>query len=428
MNRRDFLKLSSAAGLALGSGGMLLSRAWADGEAIPPTTTTDYTGPLFVMVQATGGWDPTLLCDPKGNLNGSYAEGGILTAGNINYAPIGANADTFFQTHFDKMTVINGVDGGTNNHEAGRRHTASGRLGAGYPNLAALVAGASAPELPMAFLTFGGYERTQGVVAPVRDGNANRLAELAFPGRINASDEMSATYHSEAAQSIIANARDGRSQAMRSQMQLPRYQHTMDTMLTARVGSDQLKLLQEVLPAPNGDNNFRKCELICAAYKAGIGVAGNVSMGGFDTHNNHDANHIPRMNNLLGVVNFLWEEAARQEIADQLVVLITSDFGRTPNYNGDNGKDHWSITSMIAMGAGIPGNRVVGQTDDGHTPVMLDPSTLEPAADPEAEGATRIQPKHVHRALRKMMGVEGTDADAAFPLGDDTDDLPIFSA
>lgn len=421
MNRRDFLKLSSAAGLCIG-GSALLGRAWADGETTPGNPV-GYAGPLLVMVQATGGWDPTLLCDPKPTTNNSYTEAGVKMAGSIAYAPIGTDADAFFGDHHDKMTVINGVDVATNNHESGRRNMASGRLGSGYPNLAALVAGVKSPESPMAFLTFGGYERTQGVVAPVRDGNANRLAELAYPERIDAANVDSATYHSEAAHGIIASAREERAAQMFAAQELPRYQSSLDTLMTARTGADDLKLLQEVLPEPNANNDFRKCQLIIAAYKAGIGVAANLAMGGFDTHSSHDTDHKARMNTLLRMVSFLWAEAARQGVEDKLVVLMSSDFGRSPGYNGNAGKDHWSVSSMIAMGNGIPGDRVVGRTSDGHTLVPLDATTLtEPAED---EGV-RIQPMHVHRAMRRVLDVNGSDIDAAFPLGTDDDDLPIF--
>jgi len=423
MNRRDFLKLSSAAGLCVG-GSTLLGQAWADGEAVPGAPQGLYSGPLFVMIQAVGGWDPTMLCDPKPGLNQSF--GAPAMAGNVPYAPIGTEVQNFFTDHADKMTVINGVDVATNSHDAGRRHMASGRLGTGYPNLAALVAGTHSPESAMAFLTFGGYERTQGVVAPVRDGNASRFAELAYSNRINATDELSATYHSDAASEIIANAQSERASTLLGAQELPRYQGSMDTLLTARAGADQLKELQAVLPEPSGNSDFRKCQLITAAYKAGIGVAANLSLGGFDTHDDHDGRHIPRLNQLMGIVNFLWTEAASQGVEDKLVVLITSDFGRTPAYNASNGKDHWSVSSMIAMGNGIPGNRVVGLTSDGHTLLPLDPTTLTEAVDEEDENGVRVAPIHVHRALRRSLDVEGADPDLLFPLGTDEDDLPIF--
>lgn len=423
MNRRDFLKLTSAAGLTLG-GATLLPRAWADDKA-EPGGGVGYTGPLLVMVQAVGGWEPTLLCDPKANLNNSYGDVDVKLAGSIAYAPLGVEADAFFGDHHGHMTVINGVDTATNNHESGRRNMASGRLGAGYPNLAALVAGVESPESPMAFLTFGGYDRTQGVVAPVRDGNVNRLAELAFPERIDAANPEGATYHSAAAQGLIHAARQERADQLFAAQELPRYQHALDSLITARAGASDLKLLQEVLPAPEASADFRKCQLIMAAYKAGIAVSANLSMGGFDTHSNHDNDHRAAMNALLRVVNFLWAEAARQGVDDKLVVLLSSDFGRTPGYNGNAGKDHWSISSMIALGHGVPGDRVVGLTSEGHIPIPLDPATLTQAAEVEAEGV-RIQPLHVHRAMRGLLGVTGSDLDRAFPLGTDEDDLPIF--
>ncbi len=51
-------------------------------------------------------------------------------------------------------------------------------------------------------------------------------------------------------------------------------------------------------------------------------------------------------------------------IADKLVLLVTSDFGRTPKYNTGDGKDHWNVTSVLVSGPQIRGGRVVGKTDD----------------------------------------------------------------
>ena len=56
--------------------------------------------------------------------------------------------------------------------------------------------------------------------------------------------------------------------------------------------------------------------------------------------------------------------AGELKIREQLVVVVQSEMGRTPNYNAGNGKDHWSIGSALFLGRGIKGNRVVGATDD----------------------------------------------------------------
>lgn len=428
MDRRDFIKLASLAGMSV-AGAPLLGRA-EHGELADLTdhgrqqfAGDDYTGPLFVAVQAHGGWDPTMLCDPKGGaLNRTFSAGSIGTAGNLRYAPI-ASAAAFFNAHYSRTMVINGVDTTTNAHDAGQRNCVSGRLGEGYPNIAALVAGVGAPQRPMSFISFGPYDRTGGLVAPVRNGNQERLADLSYPDRMNAVDEAGGTYHTEYANTLIRLTREKRTQAELADNRLPRFQRAMSSVLTARSGSKELQNLQAVLPAPNTNPLFRQAELVVAAYKAGIGVAGNLFHSNFDTHSNHDADQEARMNEIIGLVSFLWQEAERQAIADRLCVLICSDFGRTPQYNGGAGKDHWAITSMIAMGAGIPGDRVVGVTTEGHDAIPLDPATLQPAADPAT--GVRITPAHVHRGLRRLLGIEGTDADKMFPLGLD-DDLDPF--
>ncbi len=424
IDRRGFMKLAAGMGMGVAVTPWL-GEAFADGgvgSTVPPQAGGDAQnlGPLVVQVQAVGGWDPTLVCDPKGNaLNQAYGEGDILTAGNINYAPIDG-ASEFWDAHYDKTLVLNGVDMKTNSHDAGRRFMASGRLGEGFPSLSAVAAGVTAPELPMSFLSFGGYDRTAGLVAPTRNLDSNRLAELAHPDRINGNNENSERYHAAPVQAVIRMARERRAEAQLAKQRLPRYEHALDSMLTARLGADELQRLEEFLPTPNGNGDFRRIELMIAAYKAGICVAGSIQRGGFDTHDDHDSRHIPQLTSLYGVLNFLWAEAERQEVANDMVVVVGSDFGRTPNYNGDNGKDHWSISSMMLMGSGVSGNRVVGLTDEGHNPIELDPNTLEEAAE-GAEETTRISPDHVHRNVRRLLGIDGSDVDEAFYLPVDHD-------
>ena len=62
MERRDFLKLASLAGLAVASGGAITSA-----NAFDPKQKT-----LWLMIDAGGGWDPTSLVDPKGALQGEF--------------------------------------------------------------------------------------------------------------------------------------------------------------------------------------------------------------------------------------------------------------------------------------------------------------------------------------------------------------------
>ena len=162
IDRRDFMKLAGVCGM---------------GVAVPfaakAQSSVLYDGPLFVMVNAAGGWDPTSFCDPKGQLsedeedpmNQSYRREDIRSAGNINYAPVGSNVN-FFETYHERLLVLNGVDTATNGHDSGSRHMWSGKLADGNPSFSALVAAVKSRASPMAFLSNGGYDRTQGLVAP----------------------------------------------------------------------------------------------------------------------------------------------------------------------------------------------------------------------------------------------------------------------
>ncbi|MBT8147719.1 MAG: DUF1501 domain-containing protein [Gammaproteobacteria bacterium] len=62
-------------------------------------------------------------------------------------------------------------------------------------------------------------------------------------------------------------------------------------------------------------------------------------------------------------IDHLWDQTEQQGLQDKVTVVVGSDFGRTPFYNSARGKDHWNVTSMMAMGAGVRGNRVAGATD-----------------------------------------------------------------
>jgi hypothetical protein len=143
-----------------------------------------------------------------------------------------------------------------------------------------------------------------------------------------------------------------------------------------------------------------------------------ISIGGFDTHSNHDAQHYPRLMDLLQGLDAILTEAQNRNLADRMVVMVGSDFGRTNGYNADNGKDHWPITSMMLMGNSVQrirGNRVIGATTDTHTTLWIEPNTLTPVP-PNTAGALRLTPGLIHKALRRLANIEGTSAEVQFGI------------
>jgi hypothetical protein len=124
---------------------------------------------------------------------------------------------------------------------------------------------------------------------------------------------------------------------------------------------------------------------------------------------------------LLEGLDFIIDTAAADPVvsARGLVVVVGSDFGRT-KYNDGGGKDHWPITSMMAIGVGaseavIGGGRVIGATSPtGQNGVealpvrVIDGKTVVVAPD-DPEGF-KLTPAHVNFALRSLVGLCETGA------------------
>ncbi|MEX2262669.1 MAG: DUF1501 domain-containing protein [Bryobacteraceae bacterium] len=60
----------------------------------------------------------------------------------------------------------------------------------------------------------------------------------------------------------------------------------------------------------------------------------------------------------------LLEDLAERGLLDTTLVLVTGEFGRTPEINVNGGRDHWpNCFSLTVAGAGIQGGRVWGASD-----------------------------------------------------------------
>jgi uncharacterized protein (DUF1501 family) len=61
----------------------------------------------------------------------------------------------------------------------------------------------------------------------------------------------------------------------------------------------------------------------------------------------------------------LIEDLDQRGMLDSTLVILTGEFGRTPEINGMGGRDHWpNAFSMAIAGGGITGGRVLGETDE----------------------------------------------------------------
>ena len=422
MRRRTLLKsLMAATGAAV------------SGFRLPLVHAADYRGKLFVFVQADGGWDPTSFCDPKANTPGEpvinhWAEHDeVRQTGNIPYAPFARN-EAFFEKYHRRMLVINAVDAQTNSHTVGIVHNWSGRNSDGYPTPTALLAAHFAPALPLPYLSFGGFSVTSEVTRFTRIDHADLLRGIATPRVVNFNEANWATLesHWSATAERLASAPNLLPGDVRH---LAYYRSAFATeglkaYADAIPPEDELEQEERYYgPDRNFDSTLRRqAQLTVLAFRTGVAVSADLWLGGFDTHSYHDPDHEWLLGNLTDSVDFLWEYAEEHGVADRMVVVIGSDFGRTNFYNSAEGKDHWPIGSYIVMEKDQPWTgRAVGETDGLHFAERVNPRTLRR----DDRGGTVIYPKHVRKALRRYLGIGSSAGAQRFPFND-TEDFAFF--
>ena len=159
-----------------------------------------------------------------------------------------------------------------------------------------------------------------------------------------------------------------------------------------------------------------------AAFSGGVCCSAELFTRGYDTHADHHALHGALFSHLTDSIDFFWKSAETAGLTDRITLLIGSDFGRTPNDNSDMGKDHWPIGSFIVMESSPSGgNRVIGDTDEGHNACAISPFTLLRDDD----NGTVIYPAHFHKAFLRYLGLEGSSVNQDFQFLT-TEDFDFF--
>lgn len=106
-----------------------------------------------------------------------------------------------------------------------------------------------------------------------------------------------------------------------------------------------------------------------------------VGLSGWDTHTN---NFSQLKNGLLpqldAALSSLLSDLVERDMLSSTIVCCVGEFGRTPNINGNVGRDHWSRSfSALVAGGGFAAGAVYGETDEfGQEPLtnLCTPSDL----------------------------------------------------
>ncbi|HJN13128.1 MAG TPA: DUF1501 domain-containing protein [Pirellulaceae bacterium] len=95
-----------------------------------------------------------------------------------------------------------------------------------------------------------------------------------------------------------------------------------------------------------------------------------VTHSNYDTHNENFNFHLEQLGEFDSPFATLVADLADRGMLESTLIIVLSEFGRTPNINQNYGRDHWGTAWSICLGgAGIQSGAVIGKTNNNGTKV-----------------------------------------------------------
>ncbi len=278
-----------------------------------------------------------------------------------------------------RLLLVRGVNTSEDDHLKGQYLMTTGRrqtAAADYPRLGAVVAKAlhaEKLELPghIHITPGGGGGRSSDAAylgpqyASVVLGNGNPPANTAVPEGI--SPEKDAERHAlrcALSQHFLMRRRTAQTDAyLQSYDQAARLMQRRDAFDISKVSDkDQERYGKHDLG--------RHCLLARRLLEQGA-VCVQVSHSNYDTHNENFDFHIEQMGEFDQSFSAIVRDLDERGMLDSTLVLVISEFGRTPNINLYYGRDHWSKAwSIVLAGCGIQVGGAYGKTNSDGTEVV----------------------------------------------------------
>ncbi len=358
----------------LGAAGLLAPRH------LLASPTADMRRFLFVFCE--GGWDTNHVFTPMLTSSIAHIEEGAVEAevGGIRFVdhPDRSTVRTFFENHADKTCVVNGIEIRSVAHERCRQLVLTGRGDAGADDWPAILAARSTESLTMPHLVLDGPSFSaeygshvvrvgdQGQLQALLGGEALQDSEISVAIPSPHANEMEDAFLSSRLSALIQSAGPGVETAL-----LESYLETAQRHQQLLDLSGQLSFVLDDLGCER--NLVSDAGLAFDCFELGLSRCAMIRhqgwcSEGWDTHQNHalqSTNFHDIFHYLSGILGDLDGRTtpAGSPLRDALTIVVFSEMGRAPSLNSWQGKDHWTFTSMMLIGAGVSGGQVIGGVD-----------------------------------------------------------------
>jgi hypothetical protein len=272
----------------------------------------------------------------------------------------------------DKVALIRGMTSTQGAHEPAQylMHTSFAQRGTiRHPSLGAWSAyftGRGNPTLPTSVVVGGGGRHPgagflESRFAPLPLGNskaglqnstrAKGVSEESFDRRMGLLSQLNEGFEKEFPQKAVRGYQD-------------LYQEAVALMGSKDLAAFDLAQEPEDLKDRYGDHEFGQgCLLARRLIEHDVRFV-EVNLGGWDTHDDNFDRVEAQANILDQGLAALLPDLESRGLLEETLVVVASEFGRSPKINQNNGRDHYpkAFTTLIA-GGGVRGGQVYGATD-----------------------------------------------------------------
>lgn len=394
-SRRDVLRVGAGASLA-----MALPRF---GGAVAGSDLR------FVFVFARGGWDTTRVFSPMVGVPGVETEPDAVRVDQGDLAwvdhPDRPAVRNFFNTFGARAAVVDGLLVRSVNHTICERLVQTGSARPDRPDWASILGSVAAADHALPTLVLDGpsnpgvLHRTTSIV-----GTSGQLQGLLDGGAFGRGDRPVSAPEANLSARIDALVAAGAQRHLDAQTDVG-WRRVASAQVDALSRLDRLRVdAQEVVFDANSFD--AQTDVAVDLLSANVARVVCIGMGGFDTHAD-TTTQTPMYNKLFTGLGRLMARLDRTPgrrgatMADETVVVVQSELGRTPYLNSSLGKDHWPYTAAMLLGPGLRGGVRIGGYDEtlSGLPVDLASGVVTPS------GAV-LTSEHLGATLLAMAGLD----------------------